>query len=382
MSMFDFAVIGAGIAGASFAARLARRASVLLLEREPFPAYHSTGRSAALFSALYGNETIRCLTRASRAFYASPPKGFAEHALVTPRSIIYVDVGSGCEAVDRLLTSSPLARSISIAQAIDLVPILREDAFTCAALEPSACDIDVQALHTGFLRMAKAGGTAVVTNVELLSLEHRGEWQIMTRSGEYRAAVVVNAAGAWADELARLAGVAPVDLKPLRRTVITVDPPPQFDVCNWPAVIAADESFYFKPDAGRLLASPADETPSAPCDAQPDELDIAVCVDRMERATTLSIRRVVHSWAGLRTFAADRTPVVGYDQNCGGFFWLAGQGGYGIQTAPALSEVAAALALREPVPAYIMDEAFTSAALMPSRLHLCASAERFLVRED
>jgi D-arginine dehydrogenase len=373
MSMFDFAVIGAGMAGVSFAARVARRASVLVLEREPLLAYHSTGRSAAVFDSLYGNDTIRSLTRASRGFYDSPPHGFAEHPLLTTRGQIHL-IGDDDRGSEHHLVASPPAETISIAEAIARVPILRGDTFAYAILESNACDVDVHATYQGFLRMAKAAGATVVTNVELRSLERRGNWQIETRSGNYRAATLVNAAGAWADELAHLAGANPLGLTPLRRTAINVDPPPGLDVTNWPCVVAADESFYFKPDAGRLLASPADETPSTPCDAQPDEFDIAVCVDRLERATTLSIHRVVHSWAGLRTFAADRTPVVGYDPHCEGLFWLAGQGGYGIQTAPALSEVAAALALGESIPSHIVAEAFTPAAVLPARLLEAMSA--------
>ena len=206
-------------------------------------------------------------------------------------------------------------------------------------------------------------------DAEVLALQRAGDWRISTRAGSFRAAVIVNAAGAWADRVARIAGAEPLGLRPLRRMVVNIDAPAEADVSRWPVVIAANEEFYFKPTAGRLLATPADETPSEPCDAQPDELDIAVCVDRLERTTVLSVRRVLHSWAGLRTFAADRTPVVGYDPRRDGFFWLAGQGGYGIQTAPALSEVAGALALRESVPSHVRAEGFDAAALSPGRIH-------------
>ena len=366
---FDFAVIGAGIAGASFAARIGGGKRVLLLERERFPGYHSTGRSAALYSALYGNAPVTAVTRASRAFFDAPPAGFAEHALLAPRGVIYAGSENDADAV-AAIARSPLAGPIGTTQVLARVPVLRAQAAACAAWEPGAFDVDVHALHQGFLRMAKAAGTVLAAQAEVTALERSGgRWRIATAGGiTYEAEVVVNAAGAWADALAQLAGLAPLGLQPLRRTALLFDPQAGA-TAGWPAVIAADESFYFKPDAGLLLASPADETPSDPCDAQPEELDIAVCVDRIEAATTLQVRRVTRTWAGLRTFAPDRTPVVGYDGRAEGFFWLAGQGGYGVQTAPALSETAAALALRQALPAHVADEGLCAAALAPQRLY-------------
>lgn len=369
MEKFDFAVIGAGMAGASFAARVAGRASVLVLEREPLPGYHTTGRSSALFNALYGNEVIRALTRASRAFYDAPPEGFTEGPLLTGRSVLHVGFRNGRSAPLPPVCAPP-AHPVDLAEALDRVPILRRNELVWASLDPSACDIDVHALHQGFLRMAKMAGAKLVTDAELVALRRTRDWRITTTAESFRAAVIVNAAGAWADRVARIAGVAPLGLRPLRRTVINIDGPAESDISRWPAVMAAGEAFYFKPSGGRLLATPADETPSEPCDAQPGELDVAVCVDRLERATVLSIRRVLRSWAGLRTFAADRTPVVGYDPEREGFFWVAGQGGYGIQTAPALAEVAAALALREPAAPHRHGEELDVAALSPARMHI------------
>jgi D-arginine dehydrogenase len=363
MEKFDFAVIGAGMAGASFAARVAERSSVLILERESLPGYHTTGRSAALFNELYGNAAIVALTRASRGFYDSPPAGFAHGPLLTERGALHVGFRDG-----RGAPPSPVcAPLIDPRDATDRVPILRPSEVAWAALDSSARDIDVKALHQGFLRMARQAGAKLVTDAELLALERADDWRISTRAGDFRAAIVVNAAGAWADRVAHMAGAATLGLRPLRRTVITIEAPAA-DISRWPAVMAAEEAFYFKPSAGRLLATPADETPSEPCDARPDELDIAVCVERLERATQLSVRRILSSWAGLRTFAADRTPVVGYDQRREGFFWLAGQGGYGIQTAPALSEVAAALALREPMPRPIATQGLDPMILSPARV--------------
>lgn len=366
MDCYDFAVVGGGIAGASFAARIAPQARVLLLEREPAHGYHTTGRSAALFSALYGNEPVRALTRASRAFFDAPPAGFSEHPLLSPRGCLYAGSAQDAEAVQQI-AASPLAQLVSANEARRRVPILTPAASAHAAYEPGAFDVDVNALHQGFLRAARAAGARLLTDAGVIALEKRRHWQLTTSAGTFEARVLVNAAGAWADALAQMAGAAPCGLQPLRRTAILLDPAPESGSAGWPAVIAADESYYFKPDAGLLLASPADETPTAPCDAQPEELDIAVCVDRIETATTLKVRRVIRAWAGLRTFAPDRTPVVGYDDSIEDFFWLAGQGGYGVQTAPALSEAAAALALRQELPARLLSEGFASEALSPRR---------------
>ncbi len=366
MKVFDFAIVGAGIAGASLAARLSGHGTVLLLEREPAPGYHATGRSAALFSALYGNAPVRALTRASRRFFDSPPHGFAEHPLLTPRGVLHSGTAADHEIVEALC-ASPLAKRISRAEALERVPILRAHAADCVASEPDASDIDVHSLHQGFLRMAKSGGATTVTRAEVLALKPGGAWQLHTTAGDFNARVLVNAAGAWADTLARTAGAAPLGLRPLRRTAVLIDPAPVLIGAHWPAVIAADESFYFKPDAGLLLATPADETPSDPCDAQPEALDVALCVERIETATTLSVKKLRRSWAGLRTFAPDRTPVVGYDNVIENFFWLAGQGGYGVQTSPALSDVAAALVLRKPLPAHVTDEDLDESVIAPGR---------------
>ncbi|WP_428310738.1 NAD(P)/FAD-dependent oxidoreductase [Hydrocarboniphaga sp.] len=364
---YDYAVIGAGIAGAAFAARIAPQASVLLLEAEAQPGYHSTGRSAALYTSLYGNELIRALSRASRDFLGAPPPGFTEHPLLTSRGRLYVG-GEHERHIIEGIAESPLARTMSPAQARAWVPVLRPEAAAHAVLDTSAHDIDVNALHLGFLRMAKAAGAPLVCNAGVQALERGDGWRITTAAGEFRARVIVNAAGAWADTLASLAGVRPLGIAPLRRTAILIDSPDAAGSAAWPAVIAASGAFYFKPDAGLILASPCDETPSEPCDAQPEELDIAIGVDRIESVTTLAIRRVARAWAGLRSFAPDRSPVVGYDAGCDDFFWLAGLGGYGVQTAPALSTLAASLALRRAAPAIFAESGIDAAAMLPARL--------------
>lgn len=367
MNCYDFAVVGGGIAGASLAARLAGRASVLLLEQESAPGYHSTGRSAALYSALYGNESIAAITRASRSFFDAPPAGFSEYPLLSPRGVLYAGAASDAAIIEALVRS-PLARRIGSDEALRLVPMLAPASAAVCAYEPDAFDVDVHALHQGFLRMARAGGVERVCNAGVTGLyRDANHWQLSTAAGSFRARVVVNAAGAWADRVAQLASAGSLGVQPYRRTAMIIDVGHQVDCGRWPAVVAADESFYFKPDAGLLLASPADETPSEPCDAQPEELDIAICADLIETRTALKIRRIVRSWAGLRSFAPDRTPVVGYDASVPDFFWLAGQGGYGVQTAPALSAAAAALALREALPAYVVDEGLDASRLSPHR---------------
>jgi D-arginine dehydrogenase len=223
-------------------------------------------------------------------------------------------------------------------------------------------------VHRGYLRGMTARGGRIVTNAEVTGLSRDGSgWRVATRAGDFAAPVVVNAAGAWCDEVAALAGVAPIGLVPKRRTAITFDPPQGQAIHGWPSMIDVDESFYFKPDAGRILASPADETPMPPCDVQPDELDVAILVDRLEQATTLQVKRIASKWAGLRSFVADKTLVAGFDAQAEGFFWLAGQGGYGIQTSPTMARVAAGLVAGKGLPPDLVDLGVSEATLAPDR---------------
>lgn len=368
MDTFDVVVIGAGIAGAAAAYEMAADRSVLLLEQEAHPGHHTTGRSAALFSETYGNAAIRALTAGSRRFYMQPPAGFAT-PLLSPRGVIMVARPDQAARLQAWVESvGPAASAMTAAEVLARVPVLRRDYVGAGALEPGAMDIDVHALHDGYLRGTKARGAAIVTNARLDGLTRSGAgWTVRGGAGTWAAEAVVNAAGAWADQVAALAGAAPCGLQPMRRTALTVDLPDGVDAAGWPVVIDADEGFYFKPEGGRLLLSPADETPMPPCDVQPDELDIAICVDRVQRAADLPVRRVVRAWAGLRSFVADRSPVVGLDPGVPGFFWLAGQGGYGIQTAPAMGRLAAALLARRGVPADLADRGVDAAALAPGR---------------
>lgn len=369
----DAIVVGAGIAGASVAYELAASHRVLLLERESQPGYHTTGRSAALFTETYGNAAMRALTRASKAFLSAPPPGFAAAPLLAPRGTLLVARAEQMPSLQRTRDEcSALVGNLawwSAGQVRARVPCFAPGQVAGGLLEPDAMDIDVHALHQGFLRGLRARGGELLCSAEVRALaRYGGNWRVQTAVGEFAAPLLVNAAGAWADEIGRLAGASPIGLVPMRRTAITFDPPAGASVDGWPAVIDIDEQWYFKPDAGRILASPADETPSPPCDAQPDEYDVALLVDRLTRATSLQVPRIRARWAGLRSFVADKTIVIGFDAQAKGFFWLAGQGGYGIQTAPAAARAAAALLDRRPLPDDIAELGVDAAALSPLRL--------------
>lgn len=359
MQSADVVIVGAGMAGASAAYFLAPHGRVVLLEREAQPGYHSTGRSAAMYSETYGNATVRAITTASRPFYFNPPPGFADYPLVTPRGSLIVGT-AGDEQHLRSVWHDMRALVPNVQwwtqdTILERVPVLRPEAAHCGVYEPDAMDMDVHAIHQGFMRGAKAAGAQLVCEADVHHLQRQpgGGWRVDTPMGSFSAPVVVNAAGAWCDALALLAGVSPVGLVPKRRTAFTTEAPAGCDIGNWPLVIDAQETFYFKPDAGVLLMSPANEDAMDPHDVQPEELDVAIAVDRIETATTLQIRQVRRKWAGLRSFVADKTPVVGFAPDAPGFFWLTGQGGYGIQTAPAMGELAAALARGLPVPAAV-----------------------------
>lgn len=350
----DILVIGGGIAGASVAAELARTHRVVLLEGEDAPGYHSTGRSAAVFSECYGNRAVRALTRASRDFFDRPPAQFSPDPLIKRRGWLHVASASQAAALERFLATEDVAlrvRRIGPEEALALSPLLRpEVAAAGGAYEKDATDIDVHALHHGYLRFLRRYGT-MLTRAHVTALAHvGGRWLVDSTAGRFRTPVVVNAGGAWADRIAALAGIAPVRIQACRRTAVLLERAGGEISDSWPLTIDIEESYYFKPDAGLLLISPADETPVEPCDAQPEELDIATAIDRVEKATHMTIKRVRRSWAGLRSFAPDRSPVIGFDAAAPGFFWLAGQGGYGIQTAPATARLAAALLRGEAVP--------------------------------
>lgn len=371
---FDMIVIGAGIAGASIAAELVSDARILLLEAESQPGYHTTGRSAALYTCAYGPPLIRALSRASGAFFNNPKSPYVDHPLLQSRGALFVaraDQTGSLAALQAELGDAIV--QVGAKEARDLVPLLRADYVAGALLDGSAADIDVAALHQHYLKTFRAGGGALQTDAVVKALSHDGKgWQVDTAQGQFYAPIVINAAGAWADVVATMAKAVPVGLVPMRRTALLVSAPDQVATGHWPMVVDADEQFYLKPDAGKLLISPADETPSPPCDAQPDEMDVAICVDRIETAFDLSVRRIEHKWAGLRSFVVDKCPVAGFDPVVPGFFWLAGQGGYGIQSAPALARTAAALVLGRPIPDDIQAEGVSESALSRRRERLAA----------
>lgn len=351
--MRDFLIVGGGVAGAAAGYFLAETGTVTLLEMEQAPGYHSTGRSAALFSEYFGNRAVRALTAASRSFLAAPPDGFAHAPLLTPRGVLALCPPGGEKLFDEVLAegqeASAPAVEIDPGEVGRYCPIVRPGWCSRAMLKPAAMDIDVDALHQGFLRGIRARGGQVITSARVRALfRSGGVWRAVTDVGEHAAPIVVDAAGAWADEVAGLAGVRPVGLRPLRRTAFLADLPDGMDAAAWPMVTDVADTFYFKPESGRLLVSPADAAPMPPCDARPDDMDVAIGVERVQEATTLRIRSVRHAWAGLRSTVADDTPVVGEAPDAPGFVWLAALGGYGVQTSPAIGRIAAAAARGTP----------------------------------
>ncbi len=364
----DFIVIGAGIAGLSAAAELAEHAKVLVLEREQHPGYHATGRSAAYFAPAYGNETVRALSAACEGFFTTPPNTFTNVPLMRPRQVIFVGRHDQRDAISALAAEVEQLRLIDGAEVCSRVPILNQDYVACGLLGKSGGDLDVDALLQGYRRQLKARGGILLTATKVEAMEfEQGRWSVKTTKGSFSAPSVVNAAGAWADQVAALAGADPLNIQPKRRTAMLVDLSAEFEFADWPLVVDVDEQFYLKPNAGQLLLSPADETPSEPCDAQADEFDIAVAIDRISRATSLEVSHIKHRWAGLRSFAPDHTFVVGQDSRREGFFWLAGQGGYGVQSAPALAQLTSHLLTQSTLGGDFKDIAAYKQAVSPER---------------
>ncbi len=369
----DFLIIGGGIAGASVAYWLSPHGRVILLERESQPGYHSTGRSAAMFMESYGTPQVCALTRASRAFFENPPAGFADSPVLSARGAMMV----ATQGQDTLLanywesarTLSPNARLLDASAACAMVPVLRADRVLGAVHEPDALAMDVDVLHQGYLRGIRRSGGTVVCNAEVTALQRSAQgWQLRAGGIDYAAPVVLNAAGAWADVVASLAGVRPIGLQPKRRSAFIFAPPQGVSSNDWPLTIGIDEDWYFKPDAGMLLGSPANADPVPPQDVQAEELDIALAIDRIESMTSLSIRRPSRTWAGLRSFVADGDLVGGFAADASGFFWVAAQGGYGIQTSAAMGEACAALARGLPIPERIASFGLSAAMLAAQRL--------------
>jgi D-arginine dehydrogenase len=379
----DFLVIGAGIAGASTGYFLAPHGRVVVLEREAAPGQHATGRSAAMYEPAYGNAQVRALTAAGRGFFDAPPAGFAEHPLLLPRGVVIAQLAgeefgpgadpAGAAQTDEALIADllevPGAVFLSKHDVLSRIPVLREELVLGGVHDTQAEDVDVGELHLGFLKGIRARGGEVRCGREVAAISRAGAgWEVQAGDESYRAPVVVNAAGAWADAVARLAGVHEIGLVPKRRSAFVFRPPDGLEIHSLPMFKDLRISFYVKPDAGMLLGSPANADPTQPQDVKPPDLDIALAIHRIEEATTLAVGRPFRAWAGLRSFVCDGGLVGGYAPDAAGFFWVAAQGGYGIQTAPAMGEATAALALGQQIPEHIAAHGVTAEALSPSRL--------------
>ena len=351
---FDAVVIGAGIAGATVAAHLAGDRRVALVEAEDAAGYHSTGRSAAIWVLNYGPPDVRTMTGLSRAFFEAPPPGFAATPILNRRPVLFLAPPEQQGSLDHLLTVGTGLREIPVSEAAALLPALRPGYAVRAAVEEDAFDMDVAVLHQGFLRQLRAAGGVLALRSRTGRIERQGgRWHVQVAGGDtFVAPVIVNAAGAWGDEVARQAGAAPLGLQPRRRTGAIIDPAP-WQPARWPLVMDADTTWYARPEARtRLMVSPADETDMHPHDVAPDEMEVAVAIDRMQQALDIPVRRVERSWAGLRTFTRDGSLAIGWDSEADGLFWCVGQGGYGIQTSPAAGRLAAdVIAGRDPGPA-------------------------------
>ncbi len=368
MNTYDFLVVGAGIAGASIAARLGETHSVLLVDMEERAGYHTTSRSAASYEPNYGPVPMLVLTRASHDFFMQPPRGFTDSPLFTPRGSLFLEAEGQADNTEYLLSKSSGLIELSIAKTCDLFPVLRPDYAKRCFLDGQTGDLDVDLLHRGFLRMLKERGGTVLLSSSLLSVERReGRWKVRCGSTDIAATVIVNAAGAWGDAVAKLCGAVPVGLIPKRRSIGVIPMPDGLAFAHWPMVTDMGETWYAKPQSGKLIVSSADATPVEPHDAYADDMAIAEGIDRMMAATTIEVERLDHSWGGLRTFASDGNPIVGFDPHTDGFFWLVGQGGYGIQSSPGLSAMAADMARGQPISETIIEMGLSRADIAPER---------------
>jgi D-arginine dehydrogenase len=368
---YDFLVVGAGVSGAAAAYELTPHGSVLLLEAEVAPGYHASGRSAALFTPHQGTPLVQAINRASAAFFTQPAPGFADQPLVTPRGgLTIAEPGQEHRLQDLLALSAPGrdVHPIDVAAALRLAPILRAKRIGAAVHEPDVADIDVAALHQGYLRALKQQGGTLVCGQRITALDHQGGlWTARTAQARFQARIIVNAAGAWADHVAGLAGARPIGLVPKRRTAIIVEALPGIDTRAMPAVDFTATDAYFKPDGSRIMASLGDQDPAEAQDIQPDEWEIALLADWLQRETRLTVGRIGHSWAGLRSFVSDDNPVVGFDDAVPNFFWLAAQGGYGIMMAPTLGRATAALIRHDDLPDELTTQGVGPADLCRSR---------------
>ncbi len=375
MRTIDTIVIGAGIAGLSAAARIAQHCDTVVLERESAPGYHSSGRSATFCHFGIGNGLVHRLTAISKEIFAAPPDN--DHPPLARRmAAFFIARDHEREALKRLtettLSHSPDARQIAEEEISDIVPVLKigDDAFVGGLYDPDAYKLDSDAMLQTNVRALRDAGGALISNSPVTGIRSVGSnWIVDTPGESYQAQRIINAAGSWADDIAAMASVTPLRLTPLKRTIIAIRPPDGIDVSDWPFTKTVGDGFYMLPEgSGRLLACPMDETPSEPCDAQPDEETIALAAWQVEQATTMSIRRIDHKWSGLRTFAPDKSPVAGYAPDAPGFFWLAGQGGFGLQTSPGMAMAAESLALGLDWPDPLRAMGIDPAEMSPARL--------------
>lgn len=368
--MTDFVVVGGGIAGVSAAAHLAPHGSVTLLEGEKTLAYHTTGRSAALFVVNYGALGVRPLARASRRFLVSPPEGATEAPILTDRGLLWIGDASQAGKIDEIAAGSiPTGegtKRVGPEEMRRLVPTLRGDRIVTGIYEPGAQDIDVASLHQAFVRIARREGAEILTGARVSGIERDGSGWVVSADGQaLHASAVINAAGAWGDMVAAMAGVEPIGLQPMRRTAFMV--PGSEEYSSWPMVVDADQRFYFKPDGVQILCSLAEELPSEPTDPRPRMEDVAMAIDRINEATTLGVSVVNSEWCGLRTFSPDRELVIGEEPGAPGFFWLVGQGGVGIQTSPGYGSLLASLVTGDDLSPDLVEAGVDPAVTDPAR---------------
>lgn len=376
MKRVEIVVIGGGIAGVSAAALFARHAPTVLLERESALGYHSSGRSATFYHFGIGDDVVRGLTAASRFFFADPPPSYSDVPLWQEKAALFIATPQHMDELVALETemrrfTDSIAR-VGPDEMQTIVPVLKVggEGAVAGVLDTGGRKLDADLLLQANARALRAAGGEIRFNAGVTGIAHDGaEWIVDTAEGRYAAKTVVNAAGAWADELAALAGVRPLGLTPLRRTIIGFDPPEGIPIADWPFLkTVQDDGFYMLPDAGRLLVSPMDVTPSSPCDVQPEDYEMALAAWRIEEATTLSVGRIALKWAGLRSFVADKVPTAGFAPDAPGFFWLAGQGGYGLQTSPAMAMAAEALLFGLPWPGLLSEHGVEPHHIRPDRL--------------
>ena len=365
---FDVIVVGAGIAGASVAAHLAETKRVLILEMEDRPGFHTTGRSAATFEPNYGPPPMLAFTRASNDFFVNPPQGFTDGPLLVPRSSLFFEAEGQEAFTEKMLANGSGLEEISEAQALKHFHVLREGYAKRTILDPHTGDLDVDLLHRGYLKLFKARGGQLLNSAAAETIERVGnDWRITIAQGVFESDILVNAAGAWGDVVAIKAGVKPVGLQPKRRSIGVIPMDGIEGAADFPMVTDMGETWYAKPQSGKMMVSSADATPVDPHDAYADDMAIAEGIERLMNATTIEVNHLDHSWGGLRTFAPDGSPVIGYDQYTEGFFWLVGQGGYGIQSAPALSRSAAAMVLKEKIPSDVLEAGLSLSEILPQR---------------